>query len=101
MDGLAAEVPLDSEQAYDISELDNIRLGAGAIPMSVDEELDIELEKGERIRMNLHSSCYSPWEQLGSTKLAIDCNSNRKNGNFRSRRHVPQMFRRAVANQSC
>ena len=40
-DGLAPDVAL--EQVYDISELDNIR--AGAIPMTVDEELDIGSEK--------------------------------------------------------
>ena len=42
-DGLAPDVAL--EQVYDISELDNI--WAGAIPMTVDEELDIGSEKDE------------------------------------------------------
>jgi hypothetical protein len=40
-DGLAPDVAL--EQVYDISELDNI--WAGAIPMTVDEELKIGSEK--------------------------------------------------------
>ena len=54
-DGLAPDVAL--EQVYDISELDNI--GAGTIPMTVDEEINIGSEKMEAEMIGMRLGCYS------------------------------------------